>query len=231
MKRFRGGGWALASVIVIAAILPTQAAAGRGQFTSPAEHSSEFRLPASNGYQLQVTDAGNRQIYLTATNGGSSVTYTVRGKKTEQDGIEARLPGVGRVSVRFEQVGKTRHAPPAGNCKGEGSETRGGIFRGMIVFNGEKGFAKARASHANGTILDTARQVCKRQKEGKGGPALHLTLLTASATRGRGLLSFFAAKFSSDSIPAPDQTFYNASLFQSRGPMGVSRTVSRGAGG
>jgi hypothetical protein len=226
MERFRSGGWALASAIVIAGILPTAAAADRGHFTSPAMHFSEFELPASNGYRIQVADTGGRQIYLTASNGGSSVTYTVRGKKTDRDGIEARFPGVGRISVRFEQVGKTEHAPPADNCKGDGSDTQRGVFRGAIVFNGENGFAKARASRAGGTVLDSAKEVCKRQKEGKGGSAFHSTFLSAFASRGKGLLSFIAAKLSSDSLPAGDLTVYSASLAQFKGAMSVSHTVS-----
>lgn len=229
MKSFRGGGWALVSAIFIATILPAPATASPGHFTSPALHYSEFTLPASNGYRLRVTDTGNRQIYLTAKNGGSSVTYEVRGRKTQQDGIEAKFPGIGRVAVRFEQVGKTKHAPPIDNCKGDGSDTRRGVFRGAIVFNGEKGFTRARASRASGTIHNSAKEVCTREKEGNGGPSFHTTLLTASAPHGKGLLSFFAVKFSSDSIPKADQTAYSASLFQFKGPMSISRTVSREA--
>jgi hypothetical protein len=194
-------------------------------------HYSEFTLPASNGYRLQVTETGDRQIYLTAKNGDSSVVYGVRGRKTEQDGIEAKLPGVGRISVRFEQIGKAKHAPPTDNCKGDGSDTRRGVFRGAIVFNGEKGFARARAHRASGKVYDSAKEICTREKEGRGGPSFHTTFLTAVAPRGGGLLSFFAAKFSLDSIPTPEQTVYSASLIQFKGPMSVSRTVSRDASG
>jgi hypothetical protein len=231
MKRFRGEGWALASAIAIAAILPAPAAAGRGHFTLPAMHHSEFTLPASNGYRLQVTETGNRQVYLTAKNGGSSVIYGVRGSKTEGDGIEAKLPGVGRISMRFEQLGRTKHSPPLDGCKGDGSDTERGVFRGTVVFNGERGFARARAHRAGGTVHDSAKEVCGREKEGKGNPNFHTTFLAAVAPRGRGLLSFFAAKFSSSSTPAPEQSVYSASLVEFKGPMSVSRTVSQVASG
>jgi hypothetical protein len=231
MKLFHGGGWGLVSVIAIAAILPAPATASRSHFTFPAMHRSEFTLPASNGYRLQVTETGDRQIYLTAKNGDSSVVYGVRGRKTEQDGIEAKLPGVGRISMRFEQVGRTEHTPPTDNCKGDGSDSERGVFRGTIVFNGEKGFTRARAHRVSGTIYDSAKEICKREKEGKGGHGFHSAFLAAVAPRGRGLLSFFAAKFSSDLALAPEQTAYSASLFQLKGPMSVSRTVARVASG
>jgi len=231
MKQLRRGGRALASAIILVGILPTAATAGPGHFALPAMHSSEFTLPASNGYRLQVADTGGRQIYLTARNGGSSVIYEVQGRKTEKDGIEARFLGVGRISVRFEQIGKTKHAPPAGNCRGDGSDTRHGVFRGAIVFNGEKGFSRAHASRARGTVHDSGKEICTREKERHGDPGLHTIFLSASAPQGKGLLSFFAAKFSSESIPAADQTTYGASLFQFRGRMGVYRTLSRNATG
>ncbi len=194
-------------------------------------HHSEFTLPASNGYRLQVTETGNRQIYLTAKNGGSSVIYAVRGRKAAQDGIEAKLPGVGRISMHFEQVGKTKHSPPIDNCEGDGSDTERGVFRGTVVFNGEKGFTRARAHRVSGTVHDSAKETCRREKEGKGNPSFHTTLLTAVAPRGKGLLSFFAAKFSSDSTPTPEQTAYSASLIEFKGPMSISRTVSQVASG
>ncbi len=217
--------------IVFTAILPTPATASPGHFTLPAMHRSEFTLPASNGYRLQVTETGNRQIYLTAKHGGSSVTYDVQGRKTEQDGIEAKLPGVGRISMRFKQVGRTKHSPPIDNCKGDGSDTERGVFRGTIVFNGEKGFTRARAHRASGTVHNSAKEICAREKEGKGNSSFHTTFLAAVAPRDRGLLSFFAAKFSSDSISEPEQTAYSASLIQLRGSMSVSHTVSQIASG
>ncbi len=231
MKGLHGGGWALALAIAITVILPTPATASPGHFTLPAMHHSEFTLPASNGYRLQVTETGNRQIYLTAKNGGSSVIYAVRGRKAAQDGIEAKLPGVGRISMHFEQVGKTKHSPPIDNCEGDGSDTERGVFRGTVVFNGEKGFTRARAHRVSGTVHDSAKETCRREKEGKGNPSFHTTLLTAVAPRGKGLLSFFAAKFSSDSTPTPEQTAYSASLIEFKGPMSISRTVSQVASG
>ncbi len=229
MKSFGGRGYALISAIVLAGILPASATADRGHFALPAMHSSEFTLPASNGYRLRVSNTGDGQIYVTAENGGSMVNYNVQGKRSKENGIEARLPGVGRISVRFEQHGKTKHTPPSDNCTGNGSDTARGVFRGAIVFNGEKGFTRARASRARGTAHDSGKEVCAREKEGKGDSGFHPTFLIASAPHGKGLLSFFAFKFSSDSIPAADQTSYSASLFQLRGQMSVVRTVSRNA--
>jgi hypothetical protein len=229
MKRFLGGGWALVFAVVLIGLLPGFAEARQGYFTSPPLHFREFELPASNGYRIQVTDIGRRSIYLTAKNSAASVTYVVRGKRTDQDGIEARFPGVGRISVRFDPVGRPHREPPAGNCKGDDSVIRHGVFRGAIVFNGEKGFAKARASHASGEVFDSAKEVCRRQKEGGGGPSFHSTSLIASARRDKGVLYFFAIQFSSDSLPVPDLTSYSATLAQSRGQMSVSHSISQDA--
>ncbi len=229
MKRFSGGGWRLASAIVITAVLPAPAMASPGHFTLPATHHSEFTLPASNGYQLRVIESSNRQISLTAKNGSSSVTYQVRGRMTEQDQIEAKLPGVGRISMRFEQAGRTKHAPPIDNCKGDGSDTERGVFRGTIIFHGEKGFTRARAHRASGTVHDSAKEICAREKEGKGDPSFHITSLAATALHAKGLLSLFAVQFSSGS--APTATAYSASLLQLKSRMSIVRTVSRYASG
>jgi hypothetical protein len=98
----------------------------------------------------------------------------------------------------------------------------------VIVFNGEKGFTKARASRVNGTVFESAKQVCKRQKEGGSESSFHFTLLSASTPRGKGALSFNATKFTSpNSIPDAGLTSFSVSLFQQKGSMSVLHSISQ----
>jgi hypothetical protein len=190
----------------------------------------EFRLDASDGYRLQVTDTGDGHIYLTAQRGHSVVQYSVRGAASTDNGLKARFPGVGRIAVDFRPVGHARRVAPAGNCKGAGNLVQRGVFEGTIRFRGERGYSSAHATRAKGEVVTSARQTCRNLGESGGGHGgagdIHVTFLNAFAKRHGAVTGFSASKWSSASQPAIDVVFFSASLASHHHGMFSFRSVS-----
>jgi hypothetical protein len=164
-----------AAVLAVLALfaLPAGVAAKPGYSVEAPQRQAEFKLPATNGFRVTVSAAeaqpkGRPSVYIIASKGRrESVTYFVTSLGGEEDVIDAKLPGVGRISVRFEPTKMTREAP-ADNCKGRPSLVRLGLFRGTIELHGEHGYTSVDRDSAPGTITNSFRQVCDQ-----GGPGSH----------------------------------------------------------
>jgi hypothetical protein len=230
MRRICGVAWLVAGAVLVFGLAPVAAQARRGYFTIEPQHLVELQVRGSHGYRGRVIDIGKRAIYLIVHKGPASVTYQARGRRTSRDGIEVRFRGVGRVSIEFRQRGRARRSPPAEDCEGRGNITRHGAFIGTIRLHGERGFTDVDSDRAAGEVVDSFEEVC-RNGGGEGGQRsdLQTAILDASTARGRGLTSFLAAKLTSSSIPDFNLTHYSASIFQRRGPMTVTRSVSKAA--
>jgi hypothetical protein len=202
------GGRPIRTIAVAAltalAVVPASAAAKPGFSVEGPQHWSEFQLPATNGYRIRVstTDAGKKpypNIYISASKGPHyGVEYFARGLSAEDGAIKAKLPGVGRIAVRFEQARVTREAVP-GNCKGRASLIRHGLFSGKIEIRGEHGYTSVHRHSAQGQITQSFRQVCDQRELGGGGPELgkspRLEDLLSGRREGRRTLSFSVSRF------------------------------------
>ncbi len=193
VRRGRAGLFTCALVGLLAT--PTFAAAKPGYIVFPGGHGVELHLEGSNGYSIDITRVG-RSTEATASNGSSAVTYLPRPGHPRDDGVDARLPGVGRISVRFHPTGKAQGEPgffPP--CKGGRTTTRRGYFQGVIRLRGERGFTTVRASRARGSVVTKARETCKRSIFGPSEPQeeANTTQLFASMRSHRRAIAFAAS--------------------------------------
>lgn len=221
-----------AGVLVLIGIwaAPAQSAQTPAEFFEWPDGLREFHLSASKGYQLRISDTGRRNIFLTAQKGRASVQYQVRGKRTGGNGIDARLPGIGRIVVAFRPIGRPHLVPVADNCKGRGNLVQHGVFEGTIHFRGERDYARADASRAKGKVVKSFKQTCRSGGDGSGGAELHLTFLDASDFHQGGLVGFSAFKLTSTSQPGFDDVSFGATLGSTRHGMSVFRSVSANSG-
>lgn len=158
--------------MVALAAMPAGAAGKPGYLVVKPERKAELRLHGSNGYRVDVeavrTPGHRAQINVVARKGPASVRYTVPGSLGRDGSIDARLPHVGRIVVRFEstEVGQGFTIP--GICRGRPEVVQSGIFRGTIELHGEMQFTEVDRGRAWGTVARTFRQVCHVGAHGAG---------------------------------------------------------------
>jgi hypothetical protein len=209
---------ALAAVLLLA---PSASA-----IVYPASYGAEFELRGSNGYEIGVS-ADSEYVSVVATKKRTAVQYVVRGRLNEQDGIRARLPGIGQIAVAFRPVGKPRSKPPFfPGCSGGGEEIQHGIFTGTIRIRGERGFTEVARTRAVGRVIDTRRETCESGGKGeRGSGGVQTTALDAIAVHGGSRLSFSAGRFELDFDPSSARPVYFATLGEQRNGMLIIRTV------
>jgi hypothetical protein len=97
-----------------------------------------------------------------ATRDSAIVNYRAHDGEAEADRFVGTLPGIGGVSVRFHQRGKTKRI--AILCPKAPTLVRPGFFVGTIRLRGEKGYTEVRASRAPGTVSETPGRNCGHQR-------------------------------------------------------------------
>jgi hypothetical protein len=214
----------IAALVLVA--MSASAAAKPGFSVEGPQRWSEFRLPAANGYRISVNAAPVRRkrdpnIFISASKGQRyTVQYLARGLSREDGLIKARLPGVGRIAVRFNELSVNREAAPD-NCKGRASVIRHGVFEGRIELHGERGYTSVHSRSAPGKVTQSFRQVCDQREYGHegagGGNSFHLRTLLAGK-EGRRALSFSVSRFDlGPRFGGPSVSFFASSSIQHHG--------------
>jgi len=132
----------------------------------------------------------------TGKQGETSIEYSTHGRLAKDGGIDAKLPGLGRIAVSFEQtkVHRVKFVNPA--CGNPVTRLRKGVFTGTIAFHGEGGFTKVHRRSAQGQIRETFRHVCDEgeavEPTGPIGTPNSQSLFVAGEGGG-GTISFSAA--------------------------------------
>lgn len=108
---------AVALALVAFGCLPDGAEADRGHYRIPAGHTLSAELEGSDGYSISIFSTG-RRLSLWTEKDGVTTEYRVRDSFAGTDGMKARLPGLGSISVRFHPRGPLRHAPAPPGCDG-----------------------------------------------------------------------------------------------------------------
>ncbi len=158
------------SLAIALSVAPSVAAAKPKERVEPASRLAVFNAKGSKRWRLQVTTlvqsgkTGRQSIgFFTRGPHHEEVQYLgAKGRATADGLIEGRLPGIGRVAVRFEQTSEepVTFVPERG-CKAEGeSATLNGVFRGRIELHGEGGYTTVDRRSAPGRIEVTPRVVC-----------------------------------------------------------------------
>jgi hypothetical protein len=154
----RSTGLVVAVVLALAAALaPNSAAARSSRRDTPLRQEAEFTVNGTHGFKVTFA-VSRRAVAVIAGKEPAVVRYLVHGGRVEGDRFAGKLPGIGGVSVRFRQRGKTRrisifcpHAPIL---------SRPGTFVGRIRFRGEKGYTEVRTTHAAGTLAEIPQRGC-----------------------------------------------------------------------
>jgi len=119
---------------------------------APPEGVAIFTVPASNGYELMVFAAGDRnadgdgEIALWANSRRAAAIYRAPATVT-RNRVEGDLGAIGKVSVKLVATGKKRTVRPP--CR-KRKKLRVTVprYEGTIEFHGEEGFSEASASGA-----------------------------------------------------------------------------------
>lgn len=193
----------IAALAVLAALLgaPSAGAAKPKVEVIPGNRFAFISAPGSKGWHLQLSavlgSKGRNTVGVFARGPHhQEVQYIgVKGRATKDGTIEAKVPGLVRISLRFEQTSESPIDFEAGHCKVEGrSLSRKGIFRGTIAFHGEGGYTTVERRSAPGSIEVTPRQVCPKRKhqaesppQASEGPGVELLLAGRNEGGGRSL--------------------------------------------
>ena len=207
-------------------LAPPGASAKPGYVVFPGYRSAAFSLEGGHGYRIYVKRRG-RQVFLLAGDGRSIAGYLTRSPAPRRDEIRARLPGLGRISVRFRPKGPPQHIPPFfSRCHGGGAVKQPGYFVGTIRFRGERGYTHVRATRARGEIETVDKEVCRRSMFDESGsdsdPNEQTELLARSQSGSRGI-GFSASSTTIPGLTSP--TFFSASVWERRRGMEISRST------
>lgn len=222
---------------VLALALAQEAGAKPRSEVLPGGAEFSFSVRGSHGYHLEI-ESSRPDVGITVSRGGlrnGIVSYSVRPRRFDKRGFEAKLPGIGRIAVQFRPRGRARELPPFEGCRGKPGKLEFGHFVGTINFHGERGYTEVTATRARGRLELSRRQTCPPfggggGKPGKDSGGLRIEAsLTAFAKRGGTLFTAsnvdFGKMFGAD-IP-PFITYSAAQLTGSRG-VSIMRAASSG---
>lgn len=154
---------ATVAALVLAAFIcfPASAGASRHHYVLPAGRMTRIGLAGSNGYRIRIYAHGRQNVDLVVTKEGFSTEYLVRDVHVGADRVQANLPGLGSISVRFLQRGPVHRPPAISGCDGPRPTQRRGVVRGTIKFRGERDYTRVAAHQAPAEIEEWARQRCR----------------------------------------------------------------------
>ena len=222
----KGSLLTLICVVAASLILPAWSVAKPGDSFGPSQRHAEAHLAGTHGYRLTIR-ADSSVTWVMASRGTTSVNYMLLQSKLEGDKIDVRLPGVGRVFLRFRERSRS-HERSTGSCPA--SLIRKGVFVGWVKISGERGYTNAESRHVRGEIVREPSGKCRRRGIARASSAGN-ELLDASTERGRGYLSFMAISFPSTRLA--NNLVFVASLMRVRGRMVVfnqQAAISKDAG-
>jgi len=218
MSTRRFGALLVTGIAAAMLTLSPVASAKPGYFVFPGGRISLLTVKGSHGFEITIRRSADT-VELTASKEHGSVTYLIDAARTPVDVIEAKFPGLGRVSLRFHPSGKVRREPAI--CKGRASIDQPGVFRGTIRFRGERGFTRVVASHVRGHVYREFKSVCKRSEvsQGKTVPGY---FLHAAATSHGSTIFFDAFRATAESI-VHGETSYATVMTERRRGMVIAR--------
>jgi hypothetical protein len=177
--------------------------------------AAEAHLAGTHGYRLTISGTSG-DVSVRARNDTASVNYYLFGNKLRGDRINARLPGVGRISLRFHERSRS-YRGAQDNCRRPRTLIRKGVFVGWIKIRGERDYTRAESRHVRGKIVRRASDECDRRPTARASSTSG-EWFGAGTTRGRsGNLSFMA--FAMPLTKLRSELVFAASLMRVRGGM------------
>jgi hypothetical protein len=180
------------------------------------EREAEAHLAGTHGYRIAIS-ATSEEVLVLTRNGSAGVSYVSFAGGLKRDRIHVRLPGVGRISLRFHERSRSHGRRPS-NCRGSGRLTRKGVFVGMVKIRGEHDYTSAQSRHVRGEIVERSRDRCHRRTRATASSG-SLDTIRARTERGSGNLFFQVHSFPSSRLRS--EADFVALLMRVRGEMVV----------
>jgi hypothetical protein len=238
----------LLTVLAMLAVPAAALAAKTKVRVEPASTSTDLTVRGTNGWRIQITAGifGRRLegdpvgVYAKGPHHEEVEYQHLHGSFTRDGSIEAKLPGVGRIDLRYEPTAHhITHIETPNNCISVHTAVdSSGVFRGTIELHGEGGYTTVNAHSARGSLSTFPKQTCRvrvRSKEeikaeieaaGEGDGA-EIESLDAFRKLAGGTLTFSATSYpiSLASLP-PHQVDFTATYFHRHDGMWVSANTS-----
>ncbi len=219
--RLRGAMVAALALAVLSGS-PSSAGADGSRYLLRAGERTRIDLAGTNGYRIHIYANDRRKVTLVARKEGFTTSFTVKGVQVGADRVQARLAGLGSISVRFLQRGPTHRPPAYSNCDGPRPNLRQGVVRGMIKFTGEREYTQVKAHQAHAEIEEWSQQHCRYGTAGRRRrrrrPTNELEAFGPEAY-------FFATKYPPGVLKGGQVEFF-AAISSPRGPVEIARRVT-----
>jgi hypothetical protein len=159
--------------------LPGAALAARTKVrVEPASTMTDLTVHGTNGWTIQISagifgrrlDVSPVGVFAKGPQHEEVEYQHLHGSFTRDGTIEAKLPGVGRIDLRYEPTAHDiTHIANPKNCTGAHTAVDStGIFRGTIALHGEGGYTTVNALSVRGSLSTYPKQTCRvrvRSKE------------------------------------------------------------------
>jgi hypothetical protein len=247
LKRVRRAAGCTVAATVALLVASPGAVARPGEELRPRSLHLGLASIATRGYLLSVETVGHHRVILNVQKGAEVASYVVHGRVSRHR-IEADFGRFGRVSLRFH--GKPHRFPVAPDsaakaprkrqrCRGRHPEREVGHFRGVLEFEGQRGFTRLAVGQAQGEMRRSYRQLCspvhRRAQAGISSSAMvdpfgfTLVVLSARSRVGHALTRFSAISLESPfgiHLPGSDLfSIVTASLQERVGRVQVFRST------
>jgi hypothetical protein len=120
---------------------------------------TRFELEGSNGFSILVASDRRQHLMLETKDEEFSTEYLTKDTIAAPDRIQAKLPGLGSISVRFHPRGPARH-PSIPGCNKKPPTVQPGVVRGTIKFTGERGYTTVVAHEATAETEEPTGTFC-----------------------------------------------------------------------
>jgi hypothetical protein len=209
-------------VLLCVALAVLLSPAGAAASSSGSEDgSAKAHLVGTHGYRITI-DAFSEDLIVTARKGSASVSYVLFNSGLKGERIHARLPGVGRIFLKFHEH-RLPHGQSVKGCR-KSETVRKGVFVGTVKIEGERGYTSAVSHHVRGEIAQEGHDRCDRRPTARASDA-GSRLLSASTSSGNGRLIFNALDF--PWTKSGSKLVFGATFIRARGRLFI--TTSRSA--
>ena len=159
----------LAGVLLVGISLSVgtqNATAKPGYSVHPASKYRAFLVHGTHGSDVYVSVSAEGLVEVSAFQLRNSgfVEYTARGSYAD-DQVKARLPGVGRIKMRWKPSGKPEVTDePQGDCVGRRALIQEGIFVGSFSFRGERSYTESKGEAGRGALDPNVSRSLRRTR-------------------------------------------------------------------
>jgi hypothetical protein len=164
--------WALIALAL--ACLLQGASVAAADYPVRGRQLTRIELEGSDGYSITIASDRTQHLTVETKKEAFTTEYFTHNSFARPGGIQAELPGLGSISVRFHPRGRARRMPPFADCRGPRPVVQKGVVRGVIDFTGEHGYTQVKTHEAPAEIEEWKRLRCHSGGGPESGDILEL---------------------------------------------------------